>query len=224
MQIDMLLRTKRRSISIQISPEGNLIVRIPINCSYEKIEKILKEKEGWITLHQQRIKENRAVNSQIISYEKILYLGYTHNLAFTDRIKTAQFYEGNCWIPIKFQSDKQKQIKVIAKCLQLKAQGIFRNRVAYFANLMQLKPNSVTLSNSHRVWGSCDKFSNIKLNWRLVMLPPDIIDYVIVHELSHILEFNHSKIFWKVVESILADYKTRRNLLKTGDYLLELYR
>ena len=104
------------------------------------------------------------------------------------------------------------------------AKEILKNRVNYFANLMQLLPQSLVLCNSKRIWGSCSKEADIKLNWRLVMLPPDLIDYVVVHELSHIVEFNHSKMFWKMVSSILPNYKERRALLKKGDFLLHLYR
>lgn len=224
MQIDMLIRTKRQSVALQISPQGNLIVRAPENCSYEKIQKILEDRAGWIILHQNKIKENRQINSEIIEYNQILFCGFTHKITFADKIKEVGFYQNSCYIPIKYQENKAKQISHIAKTLKIKASEIFKKRMIYFTNLMQLNPNSVMLCNSRRVWGSCDKETNIKLNWRLIMLPPDLIDYVIVHELSHILEFNHSQMFWKIVQSVLPDFKQRRNLLKKGDYLLELFR
>lgn len=224
MQIDVLVRTKRRSISLQISPEGNLIVRAPENCSYEKLQSVLKEKENWITIHKQRIKENRALNEEIINYSKILYLGYTYPIIFANKIKEVGIFEKACYIPIKCEIENHKKCKELIKFYKKKGSEIFRDRVVYFANLMQLKPNSVILSNSKRVWGSCDRFANITLNWRLIMLPPDIIDYVVVHELSHILEFNHSEMFWKIVKSILLDFKERRTLLKKGDFLLQLFR
>lgn len=223
-QIDMLMRTKRRSIALQISPQGNLIVRAPNHISYEKIQKVVQEKEGWIVLHQKRILENRKVNLDILNYEQVLYCGSTYPVVFSDKIKEIRFFDNYCWLPAKWKENQAKQIHNIVRFLKTQAQSILIERLTYFANLMQLKPSSAVLNNSRRVWGSCDKTGGIKLNWRIVMLPPDLIDYVVVHELSHILQFNHSDLFWKIVESVLPNYKERRQILKKGDYLLEIFR
>jgi len=223
-QIDMLMRTRRRSIALQVSPQGNLIVRAPTHFSYEKIQKIVQQKEEWILLHQKRIVENRKVNLDILNYEKVLFCGATYSVVFADKIKEIKFFDNCCWLPESWKESKIKQVKNIMKVLKLQAQKILMERLTYFANLMQLKPSSAVLSNSRRVWGSCDRTGNIKLNWRVVMLPPDLIDYVVVHELSHILQFNHSILFWKIVGSVLPNYKERRQILKKGDYLLEIFR
>jgi len=223
-QIDMLLRTRRQSIALQISPQGNLIVRAPTRCSYEKIQKVIEDKEQWILLHQNRISENRKINFDILNYNKILFCGSTYSVVLADKIKEVTFSDNCCWIPVKWQDNKAKQVYNISKILKREAQKILLERVSYFAHLMQLKPSSAVLSNSRRVWGSCDRSANLKLNWRIGMLPPDLIDYVVVHELSHILQFNHSVLFWKIVESVLPNYKERRLMLKKGDYLLELFR
>ena len=101
---------------------------------------------------------------------------------------------------------------------------ILWGRVSYFANLMQVEPTKVRLSNARGCWGSCNSLGVISLNWRLIMVPHDLIDYVVVHELAHLLQMNHSSLFWNVVKSVLPDYQNRRKLLKKGDYLLSLYR
>ncbi len=223
-QIDLLLRTKRQSIALQISPQGNLIVRAPINCSYEKIQNIIKDKEDWITLHQNRVLNNRKINFDILNYNKVLFCGVAYSVVFIDKIKEVGFYKDCCWVPVKWKDNEDKKIYEISKTLKTQAKKLLSQRMVYFANLMQLEPNTVKFSNSKRTWGLCDKESNIKLNWRVVMLPPDIMDYVIVHELSHMLQLNHSNLFWKVVKSILSNYKESRDLLRKGDYLLELFR
>ncbi len=128
------------------------------------------------------------------------------------------------FLPSKYKENLTKQKKIISKFLITEAVTIFEKRLNYFANIMQLEPNSFALSNSKRLWGSCSQNNDIKLNWRLVMALPEIIDYVVVHELTHMLEFNHSSNFWKIVESIIPDYKQKRELLKKGDFLLSLFR
>ena len=220
----MLIRTKRRSVSLQISQKGNLIVRAPINYPYEKIQQLVENKRNWIEAHQTRILANRNLNRDVLSYDKILFYGYTNNITFSNQVKKVVFLNGICFVPVKFQNRAERIPYEIAKTLKNEAKDILNKRTLYFANLMQLKPQSVFIMNSKRLWGSCDKNANIKYNWRLVMVPPDLIDYVVVHELSHIMEFNHSKTFWEIVKSILPNYKERKQLLKKGDYLLELFR
>ena len=104
------------------------------------------------------------------------------------------------------------------------SKDILKSRVEYFADLMQLNYNKVVIMDNKRRWGSCTSNATLKFNYRLCMLPHKVIDYIIIHELSHLLEFNHSPRFYKVVESIMPDYKKYRNQLKTYDYVLTLLR
>lgn len=224
MVIDKLIRTKRRSISLKISSTGELIVRAPVNCSYQKINEVVEQKEKWIKLHQSRILENKMLNSDIISLKKVLFLGYTKNVVFVENLKNLAVTTECFFISTKYKDNLNKQKKLISNYLIEQASTILTKRVDYFATLMQLSPSSLSLTNSKRLWGSCGQNDDIKLNWRLVMTSPDIIDYVVVHELAHIVEFNHSANFWKIVQSLIPDYKEKRNLLKKGDFLLNLFR
>ena len=222
--IDKLIRTKRRSIAIQISSDGELIVRAPNRCSMKEIEKVVVERINWIRIHQNRILQNRLVNSNIISYKEVMFLGITKPIIFIPKSKKIENHGDHFVINEKYVENAPKVKRLIIGFMIENAHEILKDRVNYFANLMQLLPQSLSLTNSKRVWGSCSKNADIKLNWRLVMLPPDLIDYVVVHELAHIVEFNHSKTFWKLVTSILPNSKERRDLLKRGDFLLNLYR
>ena len=89
---------------------------------------------------------------------------------------------------------------------------------------MQLDYNSFKISNTKNRWGSCDTNGNIKINFRLIMLPHKIIDYVLIHELSHLVEFNHSKKFYKVIESVMPNYEEVRKSLKLYSDILLLFR
>lgn len=222
--IDKLIRTKRRSIAIQISSDGELIVRAPTRCSYKEIERVVSKRINWIRIHQDRILQNKLVNSNIISYKEVMFLGTTKPIIFSPKAKKIEHHDSHFVISEKYIENAPKIKRFIVNFMIKNAQEILKDRVNYFANLMQLLPQSLSLTNSKRVWGSCSKNADIKLNWRLVMLPPDLIDYVVVHELAHIVEFNHSQTFWKLVTSILPDGKYRRAMLKKGDFLLNLYR
>lgn len=84
-----------------------------------------------------------------------------------------------------------------------------------FEPLVGVSPGKTTIRNQKTRWGSCNKHRHLNFNWRLVLLPPDLLDYVVVHEMCHMTHLNHSRQFWKQVESILPDYVKRRHLLKT---------
>lgn len=224
MVIDKLIRSKRRSISIQISSIGEVIVRVPTSCPVQKIEAVVEQKKDWINFHRQQILQNKFLNSDIMSYKKILFLGYTKEVVFAEKLKNLAVTTDCFFIPAKYKENLTKQKKLLSNYLIAQSNEIFEKRIHYFANLMQLSPKSFSLSNSKRLWGSCSHNDDIKLNWRLVMASPDIIDYVVVHELAHMLEFNHSTNFWKIVGSIIHDYKQKRILLKNGDFLLSLFR
>ena len=100
------------------------------------------------------------------------------------------------------------------KLLADKALEVIPMRVEYFANIMGVTYGNITIRNQKTRWGSCSVRGNINYNWKLVLLPVELADYVVVHELAHRTEMNHSKDFWKVVERELPDYRQRRRRLK----------
>ena len=88
---------------------------------------------------------------------------------------------------------------------------------------MGLEFEGVKIINSRAKWGSCDSKSNLSFNFKMLMLPPNLIDYIIIHELSHLLELNHSQKFWEIVGSVMPSYKKHRQLLKSSGFLLTLF-
>jgi hypothetical protein len=95
-----------------------------------------------------------------------------------------------------------------------KALKIFPERTAYYAKRMGVTYNRITIREQKTRWGSCSAKGNLNFNWKLVLMPPEVLDYVVVHELAHRREMNHSVRFWKVVEAELPDYQARRALLR----------
>lgn len=220
--IDALIRSKRKTISILISPQGKLIVKAPLNCPVNYINQIVTKRQAWINSHQDKIKKRAELNKDIISYKCVLFMGDVYRLALADNIKNITLYNNALYIPYKTPRDKIK--KLLIKWFKAQAQKIAQQRVSYYANIMNTFPVSVSINNTKTSWGLCNNKKEIKLNWRVAMLPPRLIDYVAVHELAHLTEFNHSKRFWEIVLNVLPDTKERRSELKKGDYLLELFR
>lgn len=95
-----------------------------------------------------------------------------------------------------------------------RAKRIFPERTAYFALRMGVDYGRITIREQKTRWGSCSSKGNLNFNWKLILLAPELLDYVVVHELAHRREMNHSKNFWKIVEAELPDYRERRRRLK----------
>lgn len=93
-------------------------------------------------------------------------------------------------------------------------------RVAYFAKIMGVTYGRITIREQKTRWGSCSEKGNLNFNWQLILMSEDVMDYVIVHELAHRIEMNHSRAFWSVVERVLPDYRERRRRLKEEHVIL----
>jgi predicted metal-dependent hydrolase len=103
---------------------------------------------------------------------------------------------------------------MIRVCLSRRALARVRERLDYFIPLVGRTPNRVAIRNQSTRWGSCSSKGNLNFNWKLVLAPPEALDYVVAHELCHLLEFSHSPNFWKLVEKAFPDYKFWKKWLK----------
>ena len=100
------------------------------------------------------------------------------------------------------------------KALKKAAKKYFKEKTEYYSNLMGLKYGRITITSAQKRFGSCSSIGNISFSYRLMLYPEPAREYVVVHELAHLLEMNHSKRFYRIIESVLPDYKWRKSLLK----------
>lgn len=219
--IDYLIRTNRRSISISIDQNCKLIVRAPRKVPFAQIQALVEKREDWIRLHLEKIQSTQKLNYDIAHYREIMFCGRLYHITFDENAHKINLVPDYCVVPAKFQETLVQQL---TKWLKKVAWDVLLNRVEYFCTLMQLQPQKIRLTNARTCWGVCNSAGVVSLNWRLILLPHDLIDYVVVHELAHLVQMNHSKLFWELVKSVLPDYALRRKNLHQGDYLLNLYR
>ena len=219
---DLVIRTNRRSLSISISKTGQLVVKAPRKLSMEYILDFIKEKEKWINKKKKEITDNISNNKKIIEYNSFLIFGKAYKKVAQAGLKEIEVTNNQMVFPLG--KDINETFKYAQNFYIGLSKDILKSRVEYFADLMQLNYNKVVIMDNKRRWGACTSNATLKFNYRLCMLPHKVIDYIIIHELSHLLEFNHSPRFYKVVESIMPDYKKYRNQLKTYDYVLTLLR
>lgn len=217
-----IIRTNRRSISLTITKNGELVVRAPKRLDASYILKFVESKSSWITRKLKEIEENNAFNINIKKYNQFFLFGKLYERVEVEKIKKIEVGDFQFLIPAgKEQSELNKLfINFYKEVTNL----VIQKRLDYFAKIMDLNYLAYKIDNCKTRWGSCDSKGLIKFNLRLAMLPHKTIDYIIIHELAHLVEFNHSKNFYKVVESVMPDYKTEIKRAKQSGYLLQLFR
>jgi predicted metal-dependent hydrolase len=217
-----IYRSKRNTLSIYIDPTGELIVKAPLGLSDRKIFDFIKSRGDWIAARKEAISRNAFINRNAAVYNSFLFLGEELLPIISKDAKTITRDNRALLIPAKIENDKIQ--KKIEKYYRDQAKIIVAERCQYFSDRLKLRCNGVSINNNVTRWGSCSKMGEIAINWRAIMLAPELLDYIIVHEFCHLLEFNHTKNFWAVVQTILPNWRKYRLDLKRMGWLLQLFR
>ncbi|SMN13051.1 Putative predicted metal-dependent hydrolase [Bathymodiolus heckerae thiotrophic gill symbiont] len=211
-----LIRSKRKTLSLQINRSGELLVRAPQQLSVKKIEAFIREKSAWIEKKTQTLRENAQPKPTYLNGEVFLYLGNYYPLIREQAPKNKLEFEGKVF---KLSSADNGSTE-FHRWYKASFKKIALPRLDYYADLHQLNYQKVRLKSQKTLWGSCSSANNINLNYLLIGAPISVIDYVIVHELAHIKHKNHSKVFWQLVAFILPEYKTEKQWLKDHGHKL----
>jgi len=217
MQPDRVLRSRRKTIAIEIRPDGQVWVRSPMRTPKAFLDQVLREKDDWI---QSRLTQIRraAANRPLYQYtegELHPFLGQQRPLCFT----ASGPEDGVIHLP---EASRKSPREALAAWYRAEAARILPGMLQRLSEHTQLRPTRVRFSSARTRWGSCSSKGTLSLAWRLILAPPEIIEYVIIHELVHLKVPNHSSKFWDAVQACLPDYKTRRAWLRKNAHLLEV--
>ena len=214
-------RKRKRTISLQISDNSELVIAAPYFTPVAEINRFVQEKQNWIHKTIQKRKEDSINNKakEYINGEMFYYLGESFPLEtfFEQNERKGLVFWGNRFY-LNTADAAEEGISYFASWYKKKAKIHFRQRVDFYSHELNLRAKSVKITSANKRWGSCSADDNLSFSFRLIMAPPDIIDYVIVHELMHIKEKNHSAAFWKLIEAIMPEYKIHRRWLKDNNH------
>ena len=214
-KIDNLIRTNRRSVSLEIRGKGELIVRAPLRLAHSCILDIVRKKAEWIKEKQQHMKTR-----EIPSANEKYFLGQKLNVITVSGEKASvSFDENNLFITMPQHRTVQA---LLSRWYKTKTLEIVLSRAVRLANEFGLGFTKVSISTASRRWGSCNKKGHITFSFRLVMLPLEVVDYIIIHELAHLVELNHSKRFWATVHKMMPEYELHEKWLKHNGYKFSL--
>lgn len=218
-EINKLVRSKRRTLSLIVETDGTLTVRAPLRMKKADIRHFIEEKAGWIKRKQARTREDALPARQYVDGEMFLYLGKEYPLRLVPDPRPALVLEE----VFKLTKSAQPQAESVFEAWYKKqARMALTERISFFARSHNFKPGKLRISSARTRWGSCSAKGSLSFTWRLMMAPPEAIDYVVLHELCHLKEMNHSKAFWAQVRAIMPDYQAKRKWLKENGRALRL--
>ena len=207
-----LTRSKRKTVALYIR-NGAIEVRAPLKMQKADIDKFVASKEKWIADKLMQSNERQAQRESFsLTYgNTVTYRGHEYPIVSKDGNRVG-FDDTAFYMPPNLTPEQIKyacvQIyRMLAKCE-------LTSKVLDFAKQMNVTPIAVKINSATTRWGSCSGNKSLNFSWRLIMAGDDVIDYVVVHELAHITEMNHSERFWTIVEGVLPDYKERQARLK----------
>ena len=219
---------RRRTIQLQLDPDKGLKLLAPHTLTDAEIDEFLLNHTSWIKAHLHSLENSRPARDWaqggtsllrgievLVSVEERDVDDIGRDLAPT----VVKSLEGDAvTVIIPPGMDAQMKSDVVQNWLtewyRQEAWDHLKSRVTEFGNVLGVKPSRLKLSNARKRWGSCSGKRSINLNWRLIMLDDRVIDYVVVHELAHLVELNHSAAFWKIVEGVFPDHKELRRRLR----------
>jgi hypothetical protein len=218
-KIDQLIRTHRKSIGLQITRDARLIVRAPFFASEDYIYKLIQRKESWIKTRQEyfRHQQNKTAVRKFIPGEKFLFLGQAYPLMVVENLPKAVIFDNSLMISPIVLGNARDHLK---SWYTAQALDHISQRVEYYAQWTGLKYKSIKINNAATRWGSCGYKDTLNFTWRLIMAPARVVDYVVIHELMHLKQKNHSHKFWAEVTKIMPDYKQDERWLKQNGHLL----
>lgn len=215
----LLERRSRRTVGLKITAEG-LVVHAPKRIFEFQLNQILQEKSHWILSKLQSREANQIEKIEWVDGEHLLYLGQDIQLKLISAIKKSiRFENAELVVHLPEATNYQKNGHAVCSRMVLmwykkQASVDFLRRLEILSAKLGVPTPPLTLSNAQSRWGSCNSRGEVRLSWRLLQAPPNIINYVICHELAHLKQMNHSPKFYAVLESLFPNYKATEKELK----------
>jgi predicted metal-dependent hydrolase len=218
--VEKIVRSRRRTIALIITPEAKLIVRAPLKAPAAMIHSFIHDKQGWIQKTLAKMKQRpQPVVRTYEEGEVFFFLGREYPLHIVDNSTEAVVRTDRLCVPRTIQPDICQGIR---RWYVQEAEKEIRSRCMWFSMTTGYAPASVRISDAKQRWGSCTSTGNLNFSWRLIQAPLEIVDYVIVHELVHLKQHDHSKKFWAKVGDVMPDYERRRQWLRENERLLKI--
>lgn len=206
-----IIYSNRKSISIEVKSEDEILIRAPRYTSKRQINYLLKRKADWI----EKVIRSMPKRQVFETGETVYYLGNPYVLQVLDDTgyKRSKVFLTQDEIVVDCGSSQKSVEELLENWYRKEARMIIEQRVQHYSSQISSNYNNIYIKEQKTRWGSCSSKGNLNFNWKVVKKPLEVIDYLVVHEMCHLLYMNHSRQFWQKVESVLPDYRERKRLL-----------
>ena len=214
------VRRRRRTLGIRVDAEG-LKVAAPLRAPWREIDAFLREKQRWILAKlDQWARVPRAPVLDGTSGESLPLLGTPCTLEVLEGTRSVAHESGRLIV----SAPRLRALETLVRWLKGKAREALAPRAAHFAARLARPAPRIALSNARTQWGVCAQDGTIRLSWRLIHLEPRLSDYVVAHEVAHLVELNHSKRFWQLVAGLYPGWREARESLELAGASLPILR
>ncbi|MEN6373412.1 MAG: SprT family zinc-dependent metalloprotease [Smithella sp.] len=214
-------RKRRKTISLQITERSDIIIQAPYFTPVKEINSFIEQKHDWIQKTIQQQKEQKRITGEklYVSGEFFYFLGtpYPLEVFFQQKMPAGLVFWNNRFY-LNCEDGLETRKNYFIQWYKTKAGEYLAGQVENVGRRLQLLPRSIRITSARTRWGSCSPENNLAFSFRLIMAPQNVVDYVIMHELMHIREKNHSMRFWKLLEAVMPEYKIHRRWLRENGH------
>lgn len=222
-----LITSKRKTISLSFDENVRLVVRAPAFLDIKTIEDFINSKQDWIERTSTRLKIQKGKvfeeNPKLVNGDLLPYLGTMRVLSLIEEagpIVKVSATPSKIIMQIPLGADYEQKRAGLEKWYREEAKKLLEQKARDFAFTAGAGYKLVKVRDQKSCWGSCTQRGNLNFNWRIIMAPEKVIDYLVVHEVCHLIYMNHSKEYWGMVAKLCPDYKSGKQWLKANGYTL----
>lgn len=224
---------RRKTVGIYVSPKAGVVVRAPRSLEAERIKDLIRKRAQWIITKQEFINTHSQLHpeKEFVSGESFFYLGRQYRLKVlktaSKQAESCKLMSGRFFIGIHGDLSSAETREAVKEALMGwyigRAKEKIPERVELYARQIGKWPERIEIKDQKSRWGSCSRHGVVRFNWKIIMAPVTVLDYVIVHELCHLIHQSHSARFWQKVQTIIADYTMRRKRLREYSLMLSAF-
>lgn len=222
-----LIYRKRKTMSIEVETTGEVTVIAPVGASTDDIIEKVKSRAGWIVSKQYESKfiNDTKIEREAVSGESYMYLGRNYSLDIRvdeniDNI-SVKLFQGK-FVVNTYIKDEDLIKKAMKNWYREKTLAKVKERVSYYSSYFNNEVTTVKVKEQKKRWASCTSKNELLFNWRCVMAPVFVLDYIVVHEMCHMEYKNHSKEFWNRVCAVMPDYEVRKLWLRNNGIKMDI--
>jgi predicted metal-dependent hydrolase len=208
---------RRGTVALAVEPTGEVLLTAPVAVPVERLDRVVHQKARWIVEHWRRSKAvgREQVTRDFVSGESFYYLGRQYRLRVRRGGAEVRLHRGWLDVSIAAQDDQPTVVRgLLVDWYKAQASRRLPERVAYWAKKLDVDVAKVLVRDQQKRWASCDPAATLRFNWRVVQATAALADYVVAHELVHILHRHHGAAFWRVLGRVMPDYEKRREQLR----------